>query len=92
MSDDNNPPDNTSSTQVIRDLLDAYSKLVAIAAEEIHQGKTAEFMGETVDGLTEKRAKLILKTRIMSDAMSSLEALNQEGDDPLGLGGNPVLN
>ena len=54
-----------------RDLLDAHDKLVSAAAELIADGETLEWLGETVDGMSEATAKAMLMARMVAEAVQA---------------------
>ena len=63
-----------------RKVLDSYSKLVAMSAQEIANGNTGKWLRETVAGMTERQAKAMLIARAAAEAVEANEILERLGD------------
>lgn len=87
------------SEEAARQLLDAYSKLVSMTAQELANGNGADYLRETVEGLTEAQAKSLLIARATVEAVQCTEIVQQldpeastESLDREVFGGKPTLH
>ncbi|KAA0275384.1 MAG: hypothetical protein EDQ89_00180 [Acidobacteria bacterium] len=79
--------------QATRELLDAYAKLVAMAAEAIADTGKAEHLTETIDGMQEGAVRAMLIARIAAEAVHCAEIAERVQQAPFdGLGDEPTFH
>ena len=77
MTDDPSTMDDMSdkdrSEQAIEQLLDGYSKLVAMAVDAVGKQQKTRHVTETIDGMSDRHAKAVLNLRVTLDALEMVE-------------------
>ena len=86
-------PEKLTPEEATRDLLDAYSKLVAMAAESIADTGKAEHLTETIEDMTEGAVRAMLIARIAAEAVQCAAIAEQLEAAPFdSLGDSPSMN